>query len=275
MSRFGVEVVLHWTAVAFYVASALLFASAVIFGQERRQRWAWPLGALGLVPHGAALAIRWVASGHGPYMLKYEVLSSNAWVALVFVLAFTLRRPKWGVLALVVLPVAIVTIALALFSNPDLRELPPSLRSIWLVFHIGFAKVSAGSFLLSLASAVALLLKDRPSPAPWLQRVPTVEALDAYVGRFAGYGFLFWTVTIAAGSIWANESWGRYWGWDVIETWSLIAWLVYGTLLHARRFFRLRPRAGAWASIACFAVFILTLAILPLVWPTIHTAYFQ
>ena len=275
MSRFGVEVVLHWAAVGLYIVSALLFASAVIFGKESRQRFAWPVAVAGLLPHGAALIIRWVASGHGPYMLKYEVLSSNAWVALVFLLAFTFRRPRWGALALVVLPVAILMIAIGLFSNPQLKELPPSLRSIWLVFHIGFAKVSAGSFLLSLAAATVLLITDSPTRPAWLARAPPLEALDAYVVRFAGFGFLFWTVTVAAGSIWANESWGRYWGWDVIETWSLIAWLVYGTFLHARRFFRLKPRPTAWASVACFVIFVLTILVLPYLLPTIHTAYFQ
>ena len=166
-------------------------------------------------------------------------------------------------------------VAIGLFSNPQIRELPPTLRSIWLVFHIGFAKLSAAAFLLSLAAAVLVLLKRRAKPAPWLERVPAVEALDAFTVRCVGFGFIFWTVTIAAGAIWANQSWGRYWGWDVIETWSLITWLAYGTFLHARRFFRLKPAATAWAVVFCFAVFVLTLLILPFLLPSLHSAYFQ
>jgi ABC-type transport system involved in cytochrome c biogenesis permease subunit len=90
-----------------------------------------------------------------------------------------------------------------------------------------------------------------------------------------GFGFLFWTVTIAAGAIWANQSWGRYWGWDAIETWSLISWLAYGIFLHARMFFRLGPVGTAWASVSAFVVFILALLILPFVMPSLHSAYFQ
>jgi ABC-type transport system involved in cytochrome c biogenesis permease subunit len=143
------------------------------------------------------------------------------------------------------------------------------------MFHITFAKLSAASFLLSLASAVIVLLRGRRSPWKWLERAPATDVLDAYDIRFIGFGFLFWTITIAAGSIWAHQSWGRYWGWDPIETWSLIAWLGYGSVLHARLFFRLKAVATAWASVAAFAVFILSLLILPFLMPSIHAAYFQ
>lgn len=86
---------------------------------------------------------------------------------------------------------------------------------------------------------------------------------------------MFWTITIAAGAIWANQSWGRYWGWDPIETWSLIAWIAYGLLLHARLFFRLRHVGTARASLGAFAVFTLTLLMLPFLIPSMHAAYFQ
>lgn len=275
MSRFAIEVTLHWVAVAAYMLAFALLANAVIFGHPRRVRFGLAAAAVGLAPQAAALVIRWIASGHGPYMLKYEVLSSNAFVAVLFLLVFVWRQPRWSAFALVVLPAAILSIAIGLFSSPHLRELPPSLRSVWLVFHITFAKLSAAAFLMSVASAVLLLLKRRASPPPWTERLPGVESLDAYIVRFVGFGFLFWSVTVIAGAIWANESWGRYWGWDAVETWSLISWLVYGSLLHARLFFRLRPVATARWAIACFAIFILTILILPFLMPSLHSAYFQ
>ena len=275
MKEFAWEVALHWTGVGFYMLATVLFANAVIFDRPKRLRWGMTALAIGLVPHGAAIVMRWIASGHGPYMLKYEVLSSNTWIALVLLLAFLFRRPAWAALALVVLPVSILMVAFGLFSNPEIRDLPPTLRSIWLVFHIGFAKLSAAAFLLSVASALILLQKRRGRRGAWLDKVPGEAALDAYTVRFVGFGFMFWTITIAAGAIWANESWGRYWGWDVIETWSLITWLVYGTFLHVRLFFKLRPAATAWWSIGCMLVFLLTILILPFLMPSLHSAYFQ
>jgi ABC-type transport system involved in cytochrome c biogenesis permease subunit len=159
-----------------------------------------------------------------------------------------------------------------LFSNAEVRQIPPTLRSVWLVFHITFAKLSAAAFVLSLAAAILQLARARGMRWRWLGRAPGADVLDACTVRFVGFGFLFWTVTIAAGAIWANQSWGRYWGWDLIETWSLISWLTYGIFLHARIFFRLRHVATAWSSVGAFAIFVLTLLILPFLMPSMHSA---
>ena len=275
MTPYALEVLLHWIGVGLYILASVIFANAIIFERPGRMRWGLWLLALGLVPHGAAILVRWAASGHGPYMLKYEVLSSNTWIAVALLLGFLLRRPRWGALALVVMPISILMIAFGLFANPQIQELPPTLRSIWLVFHISFAKLSAAAFLMSVASGAVLLMKRRGHRGAWLDKAPDEAALDAYTVRFIGFGFLFWTITIIAGSIWANQSWGRYWGWDLIETWSLIAWLCYGTFLHVRLFFKVRGAGIAWWAIGCFLVFILTILILPFLMPSLHSAYFQ
>ena len=275
MKELAWEVALHWTGVGLYILATILFANAVIFDHPRRLRGAMAAAGVGLLPHGAAIILRWIASGHGPYMLKYEVLSSNTWVAIALLLAFLLRRRTWGALALVVMPVSILMIAFGLFSNPEIRDLPPTLRSVWLVFHISFAKLSAAAFLLSVASAAVLLLKRRGRHGRWLDQAPDEAALDAYTVRFVGFGFLFWTITVVAGAIWADQSWGRYWGWDLIETWSLITWLCYGTFLHVRFFFKPGPVKTAWAAIGSMLVFLLTILILPFLMPSLHSAYFQ
>ncbi len=276
MTSFASQTVLLWIAVGLYGASAALFANAVVFQHPGRVRWARRAALAGLVPHAAAIALRWAAVGHGPYMLKYEVLSSNAWVAVAFTLVFVWRRPAWAAVGLVAMPVAILCMGLGLFSSPEARDLPPTLRSVWLVFHVTFAKLSAATFLLSVATSV-LLLAERGPPAPgsWRARLPSGEALEAYTVRFAGFGLIFWTVTIAAGAIWADQAWGRYWGWDLVETWSLISWIAYGAFLHARLFFKLRGAATAWMALGAFSVFVLSLLILPLLVPSMHSAYFQ
>lgn len=272
---FNVQVALLWSAVVVYGASAALLASGVVFEAPSRTRWALRMAAVGLLPHAASIIMRWIAVGHGPYMMKYEVLSSNAWIAVAALLLFLRRRPAWAAVALVVLPSALLAMGLGLFSSPEARELPPSLRSVWLIFHISLAKVSLAAFLLSTATAVLQLIERRPGAGAWRARLPPPETLDAYTVRFVGFGMICWTITIAAGAVWAHQAWGRYWGWDAVETWSLIAWVAYGTFLHVRRFYRPGPRATAWWSIGCFAVFVLTLLILPFLLPSMHSAYFQ
>lgn len=275
MSLFATETVLHWLGVAFYIASAAVFAHSVCFAHAERTRWAWLLALGGLLPHGAALVVRYVAAGHGPYMMKYEVLSSNAWIAIAMMLLFLRRRPDWAPLALVALPASILMVGFGLFTNPEMRSLPPTLRSVWLVFHVLFNKLAVGAFLLSAASAAVLLRKMHGASGAWLDRLPGPDVMEAYTIRFVGFGFIFWTTTIGAGAVWANQSWGRYWGWDPIETWSLATWLCYAILLHARVFFRLKATATAWGTITCFAISVLTVLIFPFVFPSLHSAYFQ
>jgi cytochrome c-type biogenesis protein CcsB len=275
MTPFAWETSLHWSAVAFYIAGTVGFAWALIFARPDKVRGALWVTAAGLVPHTAALLLRYIRVGHGPYMLKYEVLSSNTWIAVVMLLLFVWRRPNWAALALIVLPAAFLMMGLGLFTNPEARSLPPTLRSLWLVFHVVFNKLAVGAFLLSVASAIVLLRKLGGASSRLLARLPGPEVVEAYTVRFVGFGFVFWTTTIGAGAIWANQSWGRYWGWDPIESWSLVTWLAYAILLHARVFFHLKARATAWGTIGCFVLSVLTVLIFPFVFPSLHSAYFQ
>ena len=275
MTLFAKEAILHWTAVALYIAGTVVFAYALIFARPEKLKPGLRVTATGLLVHGGGLVLRYLHVGHGPYMLKYEVLSSNAWIAIAMLLLFVWRRPQWAAVALIALPASIVMMGFGLFANPEARDLPPTLRSMWLVFHVIFNKLAVGAFILALASAVVVLRKLNGASGPWLSRLPNPDALEAYTVRFVGFGFVFWTTTIGAGAIWANQSWGRYWGWDPIETWSLVTWLAYATLLHTRIFYRLKPRAIAWGTIACFVLSVLTVLIFPFVFPSMHSAYFQ
>ena len=275
MTQFAQETLLHWCAVALYIGGMVLFAHALLFDHPTRVHWAKWVTAAGLLPHSAALLSRWIAVGHGPYMMKYEVLSSNAWVALVMLLVFVWHRSSWAPLALLALPASILMVGAGLFSSPEARNLPPTLRSTWLVFHVFFNKLAVGAFVLAVASAIILLRKLKPTSGPLLDRLPKPDVIEAYTVRFVGFGFVFWSTTIVAGAIWANQSWGRYWGWDPIETWSLVTWLCYGCLLHARLFFRLSARSTAWGTVACFVISVLTVFIFPFLIPSLHSAYFQ
>ncbi|MEI8288515.1 MAG: cytochrome c biogenesis protein CcsA [Verrucomicrobiota bacterium] len=275
MTPLAQEALFHWIAVVFYIGGLMAFAYAQIFAHPQKVAQAMWITFVGLIPHSIALALRWQHVGHGPYMMKYEVLSSNAWIAIVMLLIFLWRKPNWAALALVALPVVILMMGIGLFTNPEARNLPPTLRSIWLVFHILFNKLAVGAFILSLGAAICLLRKLNGARGKWLDRLPNVDVLEANTIRFVGFGFVFWTTTIGMGAIWANQSWGRYWGWDPIESWSFVTWLAYAILLHARLFFKLGARQTAWATIVCFVLSVLTVLVFPFIFPSMHSAYFQ
>lgn len=275
MNPFIVEMVLHIGAVAVFLAATALFASAALFDKPARARIALWVTAFGLLPHGAALIVRWIAVGHGPYILKYEVLSSNAWIVIVMMLLFLWRRPAWASLALLTLPVAILMIGFGLCSSPEARALPPTLRSLWLAFHVLFNYLAVGTFVLSFSAAICLLRKLKGATGRCLDRLPETQVLAAQTVYFVGLGLFLWGMMLVTGAVWANKAWGRYWGWDPMEIWSLATWLGYGALIHAHLFFRLKPAAIAWATIGCFVVSVLTVFILPFMIPTLHSAYFQ
>jgi cytochrome c-type biogenesis protein CcsB len=269
-----IETGLHWAAVIVYAIAILINSHGIIFHNEKTEKLSYGIVIAGLFSHGAGIIYRWTIAGHGPYMARYEVVSSDAWIALFLFLIFSKIYPKIRPASIIVFPVVLLTTGLALFFNPKINELPPALKSIWLVLHVGFIKVSLGTMLIALAFSIFYILKKN-TEIKWLQRLPELETLDLYSYRFAGYGFTFWTITTLAGSIWAYQSWGRFWAWDPIETWALITWIVFGVYLHLRRFFGLKGEKAAYFYMVCFILSILSVFFVPLLESSVHSSYFQ
>jgi len=139
-----------------------------------------------------------------------------------------------------------------------------------------FAKLTYTAFIASFAIAVAYLVRDRGGSGPLhdvLDKLPSQDVLDDLSYRFIGAGFIFLGIMIVAGAIWANEAWGRYWGWDPIETWSLISWVVYAVYLHVRLTLGWRGRRAAWFAAAALPIVLFTLIGVPVAYQSIHGAY--
>lgn len=268
------EFILHWTAVIIYVLSTISFAYAVFFKKENKLDFGIRLALTGLLPHSVALGLRWYVSGHGPYLTQHEGFSSIVWIVVVMYLVFSYRVPKLKGIGLVMMPTSFLMMASGILRTPGIERLPATFHSIWLWIHIGFTKLALGAMLIALGSAMFYLLKEKKGESGFFQKLPAIDALDTYSYKFAGFGFVFWTITVVAGALWANEAWGRYWGWDPIETWSLITWLLFGIYLHLRRFFNWQGKKAAWLMIVCFIFSIITLFVIPFVVDTIHTEIF-
>jgi cytochrome c-type biogenesis protein CcsB len=116
--------------------------------------------------------------------------------------------------------------------------LVPALHSVWFVIHIIAAATSGAAFNIGGLLTILFLIKQRAErrgrTGGYLARIPTARKLDLYAYRFFAFAFPLWTFTVAAGAIWAEYAWGRYWGWDPKETWALVTWVVYACYLHAR-----------------------------------------
>lgn len=270
-----VEIVFMWAAVTLYALGAITLTAGTIFQLPRFSAAGLWLSVAGVVVHVAAIAGRWVRVGHGPYLGFYEVISSYALLSVLVYLLIAWRYKSLRPVGIVVLPIAFLLLAAAMFTDKSGMNLTGTLASWWLAVHVTFAKLAYASFIASFALAVVYLVRDRATGvwADVLAKLPSQEVVDDLCFKFAGAGFIFLGIMIAAGAIWANEAWGRYWGWDPIETWSLISWLVYAAYLHARLTLGWRGRRSAWFAVAALPVVVFALIGVPIVYNSIHGAY--
>lgn len=287
----GLETITQWTALIFYLFSSVLFIYSAASRSEGSVKAALWLAFAGLAAHSVSLGVRWHATGHGPYLMKSEEFSAAAWVAMAMFLLFAFRSPALRNAGVLVLPVCLAVMVFmssrwfsgflherlvhaeaANMSGHIIRP-PATFNGIWFAVHVSAATVSPGAVLISLAASMLYLVKTKRSGSRLARRLPAPEAIDEYSYRFAGLGFISWTVMTIAGAMWAERAWGSYWGWDPIETWSLITWLLLGLYLHLRRFHGWGGEKAAWLMALCFTISVLTAFALPFVVKTIHTEY--
>lgn len=264
----------NWCVVIIYIMATLANVFGVLFTKDRYERISYWFAAAGLLLHTLLIAVRWAEVGHGPYMAPSEVLSSDAWMVMVCYFIFLKVYPHIKLTSIIAFPASFLLLALAMFYNPAIRTLPATFRSIWLVIHIGLYKISLATLIIACAFSIFYLLKKRHNSG-WLLRLPTMETLDVYSYRFAGFGFIFWTIGMLAGSIWAHQAWGRFWGWDPTETWSLITCLMFGAYLHLRRFFLWNGSRAAWFFISCFVLSLVSLFGMATLNGSLHAEYFK
>jgi cytochrome c-type biogenesis protein CcsB len=276
MTRSSLELYIaaNWGVVLVYVLATIANVAGIQFNRDRLEQGSYRIAGCGLLLHTAVIAYWWRVVGHGPYMAPNEVLSSDAWVIMACYLVCLKAYPRIRPASMLAFPATFLMLALAMFYDPGIRTLPATFRSIWLIIHIGLYKISLATLVIGFALAIFYLLKKRGDKG-WLQRLPTVETLDNYSYRFAGFGFIFWTIGMLAGSIWAYQSWGRFWGWDPTETWALITCLMFGAYLHLRRFFKWQGTRAAWFFIACFIISLVSLFGMATLSGSIHSEYFR
>lgn len=272
------EISMMWAAVTLYAGGSVLFTVGLVFHRPLMRLALW-VSLAGLVPHTVAMAVRWVRVGHPPMLGFYEVVPGLVYVAVVLLGIIAWRWSGLEPLGLVIMPISFLMMGGAMLIAPrtDL-QLTPTLASWWLTIHISFAKLSYASFLASFALAIVYLVREGSGGGRWadiLAKLPSQAVLDDLSFKFIAAGFIFLGMMIAAGAIWANEAWGRYWGWDPIETWSLISWLVYAAYLHLRLTLGWRGKKAAWVAVAALPVVLFALVGVPVVYNSIHGAYLK
>lgn len=192
------------------------------------------LGA-GLLIHSCTLALRCYISGYAPWSNSYETMVSIAWVAVMGGLLFVKRDSMTCALAALLGGIALFVSELN-WMDPQITPLVPVLKSPWLMFHVAALMASYGLLGIScLIGALNLILSGFclrcKIVSTQIKRLTLINEMLLIIG------LVFMVIGIFLGAIWANESWGRYWGWDPKETWALISMVVYTFILHIHWFY--------------------------------------
>ncbi|MBA4321375.1 MAG: c-type cytochrome biogenesis protein CcsB, partial [Odoribacter sp.] len=188
----------------------------------------------GFLLHTFGLGLRWYISGHSPMSNGYESMIFISWVTLLAGFIFS-RKSAFALSATAVLASMTLMVAHLSFMDPEITNLVPVLKSYWLTLHVSVITGSYGFLglgaILGLITMVLLALSNSKN----YERIGnTIDELTVINFKTLTLGLYFLTIGTFLGAVWANESWGRYWGWDPKETWSLITIIIYSLVIHSR-----------------------------------------
>ena len=209
--------------------------------------------------HTAGLIARWYISGHAPWSDAYESMIYVAWATQFFGLTFG-RKSALTMASTAFVVGMILMIAHWNWMDPAIANLVPVLDSYWLMIHVAVIVGSYGPFALGMiiggVSLFLILITTNKNKRKIKLRIKELTIINELA---ITVGLIMLTIGNFLGGMWANESWGRYWGWDPKETWALISIIVYAFVIHMRLIPGLR---GAWIfnlmSIVAFASILMT-----------------
>jgi cytochrome c-type biogenesis protein CcsB len=225
----------------FYATIGLLMLTGLIImvlrGKNNISLFVKILGWIlfvGFLFHTLGLGIRWYVSGHSPMSNGYESMIFISWVTLLAGFIFS-RRSVFALSATAVLAGMTLMVAHLSFMDPEITNLVPVLKSYWLTLHVSVITGSYGFLGLGAILSIITMILLSLSGSRNLERISvTVDELAVINYRTLTLGLYLLTIGTFLGAVWANESWGRYWGWDPKETWSLITIIVYSFVIHSR-----------------------------------------
>ncbi len=246
---------------------------------ERFGRAGLSLVYLGIALLFGCIVLRGLATGRVPWGNMYEFINLTSFCGLVAG-AVVLRKPQYRALWVFVLaPVLILLTVSGKWLYTNAAPVMPALQSYWLPIHVSVVSLGSGVFLVAGVASILFLLKMSKYGEPGAQgplariaaKLPDAQTLDRIAYRTTIFGFPVFGFGVIFGAIWAEEAWGRFWGWDPKETVSFIAWVVYAAYLHARSTAGWRDKKAAWINVVGFVAMVFNLFFINLVTVGLHS----
>lgn len=238
------------------------------------------LTVLAFVFHLGATLARGFAAGRVPWANLYEFAMIGT-LLIVAVFLVVLSRIDLRFLGTFITGLVVVLLGLAATNfYVEVSPLMDPLKSVWLIIHVFVASLATAFFALAFALSVIQLMQSRrerlvgegaeKTGPGFLRTFPTAERLESMAYRFTIIGFILWTFTLIAGSIWAYYAWSRFWGFDVKETWTFVIWVIYAGYIHARATRGWRGNPSAWLAIVGFSAVIFNFTIVNVFFKGLH-----
>lgn len=249
-----------------YAAASVFYIGAWSFNKKILFRAGLIVLIAGFLMNTAGVLLRWVESyqtgyGHAPFSNMYESLVFFSWtVCLLYLFVeYKYKERIVGVFATPLIFLAIAYASLAPGMESEITPLIPALKSNWLIAHVITCFLGYAAFAVAFGFSVMYLIRPEDTKQNGLTaKLPYPGVIDELTYQMVVFGFLFLTIGIITGAVWANSAWGTYWSWDPKETWSLITWFIYAILLHLRMMRGWNGKRIAWVSIVGFIAVLFT-----------------
>jgi len=267
------NVVFFLLALVAYLAGTLLYEAFLVLKTPRLGRWASRALVGGGAANGVALGLRWIESGRAPLANLFETLSFWAWLIVIAYLVIE-RLYQQRVVGAFVAPLAFLAVGVASVMPKTMSPLVPVLQSVWLPIHVGVSFIAYTMFAVAFGGAVIYLLQEQQlksrRPHALYYRLPPLHVMDAMSYRLSTAGFIFMTLSLLTGTIWAEQAWGSYWSWEPKQTMTLVTWLLYAAYFHARNIAGWRGRRASWLLVVGFGSAMATFLGVSLLAPGSH-----
>ena len=265
-----VEVILFWITVFSYAAVFCLHLFGFMGRKDGSLNAAFRLLWVAFAVHTATGIVRWVAGGHAPVTDGYELNLTGAWVSILVFLLFLRFGKVAKSIGLVLVPIVFLVMGYGFVMRSEAIPMNPAFKSPWLGIHVIFAWLAFGCYAVATGAAVLFLLKKGRPASESFTRIPGLDDLDLMNYRFIVLGFITHAVMLVSGAIWAKQLWGHYWSWDALETWSLISFLTYALILHARSFLGWKMQKAAWLTVLGLLILAISFWGVGLFSPSVH-----
>ena len=259
--------VLFFLTFIVYAIAVILQFTGTAFKKEKLLKASWLVFLLAFAVHLIFTVVRGVIAKRIPLSNQFEFANAFAWgVALMLIVIRRRMKADW--LSVIAMPMTLLVLTYAALQPMEIHDLIPALRSAWFGIHIGSAVLSYAAFVVAGCIGLRYILLAKKNTEDGENKLRQMDYLSY---RLAAFGFLFLTIVILSGAIWAEQAWSAFWTWDPKEVWALITWIIYAVYLHLRLRSKRKGVAMAWFLVIAVPVVFFTFAGVNTLLPGLHS----